>query len=74
MDYSFTPEEREFAAVVERFGRERLVPNWSQAADDGNIFLQASWDAMGEMGLLGLPYPEEYGGSGASAFCFSSVG
>lgn len=67
MDYSFTPEEREFAAVVERFGRERLVPNWSQVADDGNIFLQASWDAMGEMGLLGLPYPEEYGGSGASA-------
>jgi butyryl-CoA dehydrogenase len=67
VDYSFTPEEREFAAVVERFGRERLVPNWSQAADDGNIFLQTSWDAMGEMGLLGLPYPEEYGGSGASA-------
>ncbi len=67
MDFSFTDEHREFAAVVERFGREQLVPNWSQDADDGNVFLQASWDAMGEMGLLGLPYPEEYGGSAASA-------
>ncbi len=67
MDFSFTDEQREFATVVERFGREQLVPNWTQEADDGNVFLQASWDAMGEMGLLGLPYPEEYGGSGASA-------
>jgi len=67
LDFSFTDEHREFAAVVERFGREQLVPNWSQDADDGNVFLQASWDAMGEMGLLGLPYPEEYGGSAASA-------
>jgi len=67
LDFSFTDEQREFATVVERFGREQLVPNWTQEADDGNVFLQASWDAMGEMGLLGLPYPEEYGGSGASA-------
>jgi acyl-CoA dehydrogenase len=53
--------------VIERFGRERLVPNWSQEADAGNLFLQDSWDAMGEMGLLGLPFPEEYGGAAASA-------
>ena len=67
MEIQFTDEQREFAAVIERFGREQLVPNWSQAADDGNVFLQDSWDAMGAMGLLGLPFPEEYGGSGASA-------
>ena len=67
MDFAFTDEQKEFAAIVERFGREQLVPNWSQEADDNNVFLQDSWDAMGEMGLLGLPFPEEYGGSGASA-------
>ena len=67
MDFAFTEEQEEFAATVERFGREQLVPNWTQQADDDNVFLQASWDAMGEMGLLGLPFPEEYGGAGASA-------
>ena len=67
MDFALTPDQLAFRDAVERFGREQLVPNWSQAADDGNVFLTASWTAMGGYGLLGLPFPEEYGGSGASA-------
>lgn len=67
MDFSLTSEQLAFRDAVERFGRETLVPNWSQEADDGNVFLTESWKAMGEFGILGLPYPEEYGGSGASA-------
>jgi alkylation response protein AidB-like acyl-CoA dehydrogenase len=67
MDFSFTPDQIAFRDAVERFGRDVLVPNWSQDADDGNVFLTDSWAAMGEFGILGLPYPEEYGGSGASA-------
>ena len=64
MDFSLSSEQLAFRDAVERFGRETLVPNWSQEADDGNVFLTESWKAMGEFGILGLPYPEEYGGSG----------
>ena len=67
MDFALTDEQVAFRDAVERFGREVLVPNWSQEADDNNVFLRDSWKAMGEFGILGLPYPVEYGGSGASA-------
>lgn len=67
MDFSLSDEQLAFRDAVERFGRDVLVPNWSQEADDGNVFLTESWAAMGEFGILGLPFPEEYGGSGASA-------
>ncbi|MBT3292378.1 MAG: acyl-CoA dehydrogenase family protein, partial [Victivallales bacterium] len=74
MDFSLTDEQREFMDVTERFARERLVPIWSQEADDVGVFLQEQWHAMAEFGLMGLPFPEEYGGGGADAttFCVAS--
>ena len=67
MDFALSDEQVAFRDAVERFGRDVLVPNWSHEADANNVFLTDSWKAMGDFGILGLPFPEEYGGSGASA-------
>lgn len=67
MDFLLSHEDRAFYDQVHRFGRDRLVPNWSQDADDQNRFLWDSWRAMGEFGLLGLPFPTELGGGGSTA-------
>ena len=67
MNFGLTDEQLAFRDAVERFGRDVLVPNWSAEADANNVFLTASWKAMGDFGILGLPFPEEYGGSGTGA-------
>jgi len=74
MDFSFTDEQREFMEIVERFAREQIVPLWSVEADDKGVFLQDAWDLMAQMGLLGLPFPEEYGGAGAPAVTLCVAG
>ena len=67
MEFSLSDETREFAAVTERYARERIVPLWSQEADDAGVFIQEEWDAMAEFGLMALVFPEEYGGGDANA-------
>jgi alkylation response protein AidB-like acyl-CoA dehydrogenase len=67
MDFSLSDTERSFYDAVLRFGRERIVPFWSQEADRDNVFLRDAWNALGEFGILGLPFPTEFGGAGGSA-------
>ena len=48
---------------VERFAASAIGPIAAQV-DESNEFPQEMWRKLGEMGLLGLTVPEEYGGSG----------
>ena len=48
---------------VERFAASEIAPIAAQV-DESNEFPQEMWGKLGEMGLLGLTVPEEYGGSG----------
>jgi acyl-CoA dehydrogenase len=50
-------------ATVERFVRERLVPNEQRIADDDAIPPEIAQE-MRELGLFGLSVPQEYGGIG----------
>ncbi|WP_425841678.1 acyl-CoA dehydrogenase family protein [Microbacterium sp. PA5] len=62
-----TEEERELSALVRQFADEVVAPT-SYEADRTKTL---SWDViaqMGEMGLFGLPFPEEYGGQGGDYF------
>ena len=64
MDFSFTDEQRMFRDTVYRFAREEIAP-LCEEADLKSEFSFEVWRKFGEMGLLGLPVPEKYGGSGA---------
>ena len=50
-------------ALIERFVRERLVPAENRLADEESVPEEIVRE-MKELGLFGLPIPEEYGGLG----------
>ena len=51
--------------VVQRWAQERVKP-MAQDIDRENAFPNALWAEMGELGLLGVTVPEEYGGAAMS--------
>jgi len=64
MEFEFTDEQRAFYDQVYRFSREQLLPK-SEENDLNSYFDRESFRKMGEFGLLGLHFPEEYGGAGS---------
>ena len=51
--------------MVHRWAQERVKP-MAQGIDQNNEFPAELWKEMGELGLLGVTVPEEFGGAGMS--------
>ncbi|MBW2636926.1 MAG: acyl-CoA dehydrogenase family protein [Deltaproteobacteria bacterium] len=64
MDFTLTDEQRMFRETVYRYGKEEIAPLCEEAELRGE-FSPEIWRKLGKMGLLGLPFSEELGGSGA---------
>jgi len=67
-----TQEHRALADTVVRFVREEInpfVPQWEKAEEFPS---HALFKKLGDLGLLGLKYPEEFGGAGLD-FSYSMV-
>jgi citronellyl-CoA dehydrogenase len=60
----FTPEHRALADTVTRFVRQELNPYVPQWEADEIYPAHEVFAKLGKLGLLGLKYPEEYGGAG----------
>ena len=61
--YELTPEEREWKATLREFADKEIAPRAAKYDDAGEF----PWDSvkkMRELGLFGLPFPEQYGGGG----------
>jgi short-chain 2-methylacyl-CoA dehydrogenase len=69
MDFELTEEQREFRGVVREFADEVVAPRAERYDRDEEFPLDVVRQ-MGELGLFGLPLPEQYGGSGADAVTF----
>jgi alkylation response protein AidB-like acyl-CoA dehydrogenase len=63
MDFAYTPEQELFRKEVTAFARATLNAGMIER-DRGQAFSREHWRACGQMGLLGLPAPERYGGGG----------
>jgi alkylation response protein AidB-like acyl-CoA dehydrogenase len=61
---TFTPEQEEFRKSVARFVAAEVAPA-AQALDERGEFPAALFRRIGELGWLGLRYPEKYGGADA---------
>ena len=62
-DALLTDEQRAFRDSVQDFAQRELAP-MAADVDRSNAFPMPMWRQMGEMGLLGITAPEEYGGLG----------
>lgn len=68
MSWPFSPEHDELRTSIRSFVEAELAPHaeeWEAAGD----FPDWVFSRMGEVGLLGLVYPEEYGGAGGDYLC-----
>jgi len=66
MDFSLTEEQKMLKAMVQDFATKELEPIAAQIDEEAR-FPAESVKKMAELGLLGLGFPEEYGGSGGGA-------
>ncbi len=64
MDFTHNQEQRAFYASVLEFAAKVVEPG-AHERDVESRFDRDVWNQLGGFGLLGLPIPEEYGGSGA---------
>jgi acyl-CoA dehydrogenase len=65
--FALTEEERTVRDTVRAFARDRLEPTAAQR-DEDETFDRSLFAGMAEIGLAGLPYPEEHGGAGMGTF------
>jgi short/branched chain acyl-CoA dehydrogenase len=72
LSFDLTPEQEELRALVRQFAQERVAPA-AEAFNAEKRFPTELVLEMGKMGLFGLPFPEEYGGSGGDfvSLCLS---
>ena len=64
MDFELDAEQEAFRKVVREFAEAEIAPH-AEAWDASHTFPVDTVLAMGELGFFGLPFPEDYGGSGA---------
>jgi len=68
----FTPEHEQIADTVRKFVAKEINPHLPQWEAAGQFPAHALFKKMGDLGLLGIKYPVEYGGMGLD-FSYSMV-
>ncbi|WP_241153661.1 acyl-CoA dehydrogenase family protein [Nocardioides pantholopis] len=68
----YEPEHQDFAATVGAFLRTEVAPRVAEFEAAGMVDREV-YRAAGELGLVGLQIPEEYGGGGQDGFLFNCV-
>ena len=64
MDFDLSPEQQEFQKTIRQFVDDAIRPNAERWDHEHELPMDAV-SQMAELGLFGLPFPEEYGGSGS---------
>jgi butyryl-CoA dehydrogenase len=69
MSIQFTDEQLMIQSMVREFAREVVAPEAAER-DHNKIYPREILRQMGELGLMGMMVPAEYGGSGADAVSY----
>lgn len=72
MNFDLTEDQLVIQQMVRDFSEKEIRPNLNKW-DKGEIFPIEIMKKMGDLGLLGIFIPEEYGGSGFSYFEYATV-
>lgn len=72
MNFSYTDTQHEIAAMIKDFAAKKIKPQMMEW-DENQIFPVELFKEMGQLGLMGVLVPEEYGGTGLSYFEYVTV-
>ena len=64
MDFRLTEEQEMTRQMVRDFAEKEVQPSAAER-DETETFSREIFDKMGQLGLTGIPWPEEYGGAGS---------
>ena len=70
MLFQTTPAHEELRAKIRAFAEEEVKPIAFQL-DQDNAFPDEAIKKLGELGLMGIPYPTEYGGAGLDVLSYA---
>ena len=65
MNFKFTEEEQEIIDMLHDFAVKEVAPLAAEI-DEQERFPEETWHKLADMGMMGIAYPEEYGGAGLS--------
>src|ERR671917_177132 len=70
MDFDLSPDHDLIRSTVRDFAEQEIAPV-AEALDREKRFPYEIVAALGELGLMGIPFPEEYGGSGGDTLAYT---
>jgi short/branched chain acyl-CoA dehydrogenase len=70
MDLDLTTEQELVRDTVREFARDRVAPV-AEELDREKRFPYEIVEELGKLGLMGIPFPEEYGGGGADTLSYA---
>jgi alkylation response protein AidB-like acyl-CoA dehydrogenase len=72
MNFELTSEQEMVRRTIREFAEEEVAPGATER-DLNKEFPVEIFKKLGNMGMMGLPFPEEYGGGGADTISFAIV-
>lgn len=70
MNFTLSEEHESIKKLVRDYAEKALAPTAAER-DEKELFVREIFDQMGELGIMGLPYPEEYGGTGSDFLSYA---
>ncbi|WP_257346012.1 acyl-CoA dehydrogenase [Pseudalkalibacillus decolorationis] len=72
MNYDLTDEQKMIFKMIREFAEEEVAPGAEQRDRDKKFPVEV-FKKLGDLGMMGLPFSEEYGGGGADTVSFAIV-
>ena len=72
MNFHFTPDEQDVLDMLHDFCLKEVAPIAAEI-DEEERFPEETWHKLADMGMMGVPFPEEYGGAGLSYITYIGV-
>lgn len=70
MNFQLAKEQQMVREMVRDFAKKEIAPK-AHEVDQSAVFPVDTFKKMGELGLLGIPFPEAYGGSGGDTVSYA---
>lgn len=71
MNFQLTEEQNLIREMVREFAEKEIAPSASDRDEEERFDRELMFDKLGELGLTGIVFPEEYGGAGADYISYA---